>query len=123
MAILHSLKMKLAILIGLMIAASGAYHVLNQSQNPEAVDSSYRTQNLQSLSSFPKVSKPATQLGSVEVLLIGLKQRLEIDPDDVDGWVLLSKSYFHLNRLNESNQAFEKAKTLGYTGDWQPLPK
>ena len=67
--------------------------------------------------------KLATQPELVEVLLIKLKHRLRIEPDDVDGWVLLSKSYYHLNRLNEANEAFEKAKTLGYTGDWQPLPK
>lgn len=123
MAILSSLKMKFAIFIALMIAAFGAYHVLTQSQNPAAGDSGFATQNLQSIASFPKVSKPTTQLGSVEVLLIGLKQRLEIKPDDVDGWVLLSKSYFHLNRLNEANEAFEKAKTLGYSGNWKPLPQ
>ena len=57
------------------------------------------------------------------LLLIGLKQRLEIKSDDVDGWVLLSKSYFHLNRLNEANEAFEKAKTLGYSDNWKPLPQ
>jgi len=55
--------------------------------------------------------------------LVGLKQRLEAQPDDVDGWILLSKSYFHLNRREEAEEAFEKAKALGYTGSWQPLPR
>jgi len=65
----------------------------------------------------------ATGIESVEVMLVGLKQRLEAQPDDVDGWVLLSKSYYHLNRLEEATAAFEKAKALGYTGNWQPLPR
>jgi len=65
----------------------------------------------------------ATDLEPVDVLLVGLKQRLEAQPDDVDGWVLLSKSYYHLNRWEEAEAAFEKAKALGYTGSWQPLPR
>jgi cytochrome c-type biogenesis protein CcmH len=65
----------------------------------------------------------ATGLESVDVLLVGLKQRLEKQPDDVDGWILLSKSYYHLNRLKEAKAVFEKAKALGYTGNWKPLPR
>jgi len=55
--------------------------------------------------------------------LVGLKQRLEKQQDDVDGWVLLSKSYYHLNRWQQANEAFERARALGYTGSWQPLPR
>ncbi|MDH3760377.1 MAG: tetratricopeptide repeat protein [Gammaproteobacteria bacterium] len=62
-------------------------------------------------------------LAPVEVMLEGLKQRLEKQQDDVDGWVLLSKSYYHLNRWKEAQTAFDKARALGYTGDWQPLPR
>jgi cytochrome c-type biogenesis protein CcmH len=123
LAILSTLKMKLAIPVVLIITVSGAYYVLNQSQNPEGADSSFEIQDLQSLSTFPKVSKSTPQLESVEVMLIKLKNRLENGPDDVDGWILLSKSYYHLNRLNEANEAFEKAKTLGYTGNWKPSPQ
>ena len=127
LAILHTLKMKLAIPIALMIAASGTYYVLTQPQisagGDSTWDSSYGTPSLQSIASFPKASQSTTQLDSVDVLLIRLKQRLEIEPDDVDGWLLLSKSYYHINRLTEANQAFEKAKTLGYTGIWKPLPQ
>jgi cytochrome c-type biogenesis protein CcmH len=123
LAILSSLKMKLLIPVVLILAASGIFYALNQSQNPEGADSRFETQDLQSFSTFPKVSKSTPQLESVDVMLIKLKNRLENGPDDVDGWVLLSKSYHHLNRLNEANEAFEKAKTLGYTGNWKPLPQ
>jgi len=67
--------------------------------------------------------KSSADLESVDVLLVGLKQRLAAQPDDVDGWVLLSKSYYHLNRREEAEAAFEKARALGYTGSWQPLPR
>ena len=122
MAIHPSLKLKLVVVIALMIAASGVYLVLTQSQNPVAGVGNYGTRNLQSISTFPKVSKSTTQLDSVEALLSGLKQRLENEPDDADGWLLLSKSYDHLDRLGEAKIAFEKARALGYTGNWKPLP-
>lgn len=124
-----SFKMKLVIFIAFMMAASGAFLLLTQSQNPIAgadnfgTPGIFGTQNLQSLSLFPKVSKSTTQLESVEVLLSGLRNRLEIDPDDADGWLLLSKSYDHLNRLSEAKMALEKAKALGYIGNWKPLPQ
>ena len=123
MAIHPSLKLKLVVVIALMIAASGVYLVLTQSQNPVAGVGNYGTRDLQSISTFPKVSKSTSQLESVEVFLIRLKNRLEIEPDDVDGWLLLSKSYDHLDQLVEAKMAFEKAKTLGYTGNWKPLPQ
>ena len=63
------------------------------------------------------------KLEPVDVLLSKLKQRLEKQPDDVDGWLLLSKSYFHLNRAEEAKSAFDHAKMLGYNGNWQPLPR
>jgi len=62
-------------------------------------------------------------LAPVDELLVGLKQRLEKQPNDADGWILLSKSYYHLNRWKEAREVFEKAKALGYTGNWKPLPR
>lgn len=115
-------KIILAILFALIMAASGAFLVSTQSQNPVAGAGNFETQSLQSLASFPKVSQSTTQLDSVEVLLSGLKQRLENEPDDADGWLLLSKSFDHLDRLGEAKIAFEKARALGYTGNWKPLP-
>lgn len=115
-------KIILAILFALIMAASGAFLVSTQSQNPVAGAGNFETQSLQSLASFPKVSQSTTQLDSVEVLLSGLKQRLENAPDDADGWLLLSKSFDHLDRLGEAKIAFEKARALGYTGNWKPLP-
>jgi len=53
---------------------------------------------------------------SVDVLLDGLLSRLEAEPDDVEGWVLLAKSYQYLGRAEESKQAFLTARKLGYTG-------
>lgn len=53
---------------------------------------------------------------SVDVLLDGLLSRLQAEPDDVEGWVLLAKSYQYLGRSSESKEAFVTAQKLGYTG-------
>ena len=65
----------------------------------------------------------APELGSVANMLEGLKQRLQTDADDVEGWILLAKSYYYLNRQAESKEAFDKAVAAGYEGVWKPLPR
>lgn len=71
----------------------------------------------------PSSQGSTAEVAPVDVMLVGLRQRLEKQPDDVDGWVLLSKSYYHLERWQEAEEAFEKAKAMGYVGRWQPLPR
>lgn len=61
----------------------------------------------------PKTNQKAE---SVDLLLDGLLRRLEAQPEDVEGWVLLAKSYQYLGRLDEAKQALEKAEKLGYSG-------
>ena len=57
-----------------------------------------------------------SKVDSVDLLLDGLIQRLDQEPDDVSGWVLLAKSYHHLERWEEAGAAFARARTLGYSG-------
>ncbi len=59
-------------------------------------------------------------LGSVDQMLVGLQKRLDTQPDDVKGWVLLAKSYHHIGRMHEAEQAAEKARSLGYKKDILP---
>jgi cytochrome c-type biogenesis protein CcmH len=71
-----------------------------------------------------RAAEPAApELGSVANMLEGLKQRLRTDADDVEGWILLAKSYYYLNRQAESKEAFDKAVAAGYEGVWKPLPR
>lgn len=63
---------------------------------------------------------PATgggKIDSVEVMLERLRARLETEPNDVDGWVLLGRSYHYLERWDDAKAAFAKARALGYRGD------
>ena len=104
-----------------MLLATGIYFAITQLSVPVEQDL------MSDFKAAPAVSsgkQDATAgIAPVDELLIGLKQRLETQPDDVDGWVLLSKSYYHLDQWKQAEEAFEKAKALGYTGSWQPLPR
>ena len=120
------LKLKISILAVLALAALGVYFVIEQSSDPAE-----QQDLMQEFMASPAVTATATTdkqdsatgVAPVDELLVGLKQRLESQPNDVDGWVLLSKSYYHLDRWKEADEAFEKAKALGYRGSWQPLPR
>lgn len=58
------------------------------------------------------------KIAGVDQLVDGLRNRLLAEPGDVDGWVLLSKSYQHLNRPEEALDAYTKASNLGYQGEF-----
>ncbi len=51
-------------------------------------------------------------INSVEGMLAGLEARLQQQPDDVQGWLLLGKSYKHLQQTDKAKQAILKAYQL-----------
>lgn len=53
------------------------------------------------------------KLASVDQLLSGLEQRLQDNPDDGKGWLLLAKSYDHLGQTQDAAAAWSKAVALG----------
>ena len=118
-----SSNLKVSILGTLTLLALGMYFAVTQFANPVEPNLMSDFKTSQPLTSSSGSSEATASLAPVDELLLGLKQRLESQPNDVDGWVLLSKSYYHLNRLKEADEAFEKAKALGYRGSWQPLPR
>lgn len=62
-------------------------------------------------------TQSTTGIATVADLVEGLRIRVESEPEDMDGWVLLGKSYHYLQQQDKANAAFRKAKSLGYTGD------
>lgn len=56
-------------------------------------------------------------VGSVSSLAAGLAARLEKNPDDGEGWLLLAKSYAYLQRPNEARHAYARATALGETDE------
>jgi len=120
-----SLKLIISILVALTLTSLVTYFATTQ------LSSSVERDLMSEFMATPPVTETAitsrqdadTGVAPVDELMVGLKQRLESQPNDVDGWVLLSKSYYHLKHWKEADEAFEKAKALGYRGDWQPLPR
>lgn len=56
-----------------------------------------------------------SSLGSVASMIDGLAVRLENEPDDADGWILLARSYLHIDRPGDALNAYENARALGKT--------
>lgn len=56
---------------------------------------------------------PDKKIDSVGKLLEGLERRLELDPEDAGDWLLLAKSYRHLDRIHDARVAYAKAVALG----------
>lgn len=118
-----SKKFKLSVTAALVLAALGGYFTAVHYSEPAQPDLMSEFLATRSTTPAPAEQPTTADLAPVEVMLVGLKQRLERQPDDVQGWVLLSKSYYHLNRLQEAKESFDRAVALGYAGDWQPLPR
>jgi cytochrome c-type biogenesis protein CcmH len=60
----------------------------------------------------PGVPSGAGTTPPVDDMVVALKDRLEDNPDDVNGWVLLGRSYQSMNQYDEAIAAFEKAIAL-----------
>ncbi len=112
-----------SIFVTLVLTALATYFLTSRFSAPADQADTKETNIAQSATPAVEIRESTERLEPVDVLLVGLKQRLETQKDDVDGWILLSKSYYHINRLEEAEQAFEQAKAWGYTGSWKPLPR
>jgi cytochrome c-type biogenesis protein CcmH len=48
----------------------------------------------------------------VEKMVADLAVRLEREPDNINGWVILARSYYVMNRFDDAAKAYERAVTL-----------
>jgi hypothetical protein len=82
--------------------------------SPAAVTAEYGHASSSRTSTPPaSTGKTSISVGSVASMVDGLRSRLDRQPDDADGWVLLAKSYQHLGRHQEAASAYESARALG----------
>lgn len=70
-----------------------------------------------SLGNLPALSPESTQppkvtAQQIEDMVSKLAARLEANPEDTQGWIMLGRSYKAMGRYEESAQAFAKAETL-----------
>ena len=67
----------------------------------------------QSVEMAPRVaSTPAPSQESIEDLLVQLEQRLRADPDDLEGWLMLGRSYKTMQSYEQAETALRKAAGL-----------
>lgn len=65
---------------------------------------------------------PATpSLASIEEMMVSLEQRLAEDPEDLNGWKMLGRSYFQLQDYPQAIAAFERAVDLESASNAQTL--
>ncbi|MGJ8670552.1 MAG: c-type cytochrome biogenesis protein CcmI [Oceanococcus sp.] len=70
---------------------------------------SYQFSNGQQHSSNPA---PVNAPASVEAMVATLAQKLEENPDDLEGWVMLGRSYSVMRRYGQSAYAYHQANEL-----------
>lgn len=112
--ILNKKLLLLVIFLGVALIAVGYYWLAPVNDSDGLVDNKSASD---SMISAIGASSNSTKVESVGTLVEGLRRRLETEADDVNGWVLLAKSYHHLQRWDEASDAFKKAKALGYEGE------
>ncbi len=88
---------------------------------PEPDDTPYKPMVIESFEAQrtspadPARQQHPVQAGPLDEAASRLAARLARQPDDVDGWLLLARTYEYLKRPDEARQAMEKARDLGYT--------
>ena len=95
-------------ILAIMFIATGLYMTIGR---PDLAVESNQTQAAQPTESA--TTGQDVSVATVESLLSGLEQRLQREPEDGKGWLLLAKSYDHLGRTAEAIEAYSRARELG----------
>ncbi len=56
---------------------------------------------------------PVNSAPSLEAAIVRLVERLKSEPDDISGWILLGRSYQHINQHEKAREAYMKAVEAG----------
>ncbi len=87
---------------------SGMYLVVG---SPEAAETRPPTHPVTQASPGAKTQKKS--IDSVASMVDGLAARLRANPEDGKSWLLLARSYMHLQRMQEALDAYQRAASLG----------
>ena len=94
----HSRALAVVLLLLLPITAITGYGVLG---NPAALDPA-----------AARASAPQMTPEQINAMVQQLADRLKQNPDDMQGWLMLGRSYKSMGRYDESVQAFAKAESV-----------
>ena len=79
----------------------------------ELIDILQQTKTAQS----EPVNKQSEPAGSLDVMAAQLAERLHSEPDDLQGWIMLARTYNMLRRPDEAARAYENVFRLGGDND------
>jgi hypothetical protein len=99
-----------AVAVAVPLLAAGLYLNLG---SPDASHSGNPSSRPENTTINRSADTSDEKLGSVASMLDGLAKRLEDNPDDAGSWLLLARSYKHLDRMDEAVEAYEHAADLG----------
>lgn len=70
----------------------------------------------------PELAQPAVKTeaheGTIETMVVQLKERLAKNPSDAEGWSMLGRSYYFLKRYNDAAQSY--GKVVEIMGETEP---
>jgi cytochrome c-type biogenesis protein CcmH len=98
----------LVAMVAIVTVAAGLYLAIGR---PDLAGESNQAQAAQTAPQA--TASQDVSLATVESLLSRLEQRLQREPEDGKGWLLLAKSYDHLGRTAEAIEAYAQARALG----------
>ncbi|BBB26747.1 tetratricopeptide repeat protein [Amphritea japonica] len=86
----------------------------NSTQSGEYLASTTQSSNT-SLMAAEAADNNQLQAGPLDQMAQKLKDRLQNEPDDMEGWVLLGRTYQYMKDQSAADQAYAKATALGLT--------
>lgn len=104
----NAIVIALAVLIPLIAAT-----LYVQLGSPSANDAGVAAHQANNSTEGARTAAPDSKLGSVASMVDGLAARLQENPDDAGSWLLLARSYKHLNRTQDALDAYAHAEALG----------
>lgn len=101
--------------LAIPVAALGLYWQLGASRLIPALQASASSPPATKVAAAggQRVAQGENAVGSVEEMVATLAQRLEVAPEDAQGWQMLARSYVHLQRYGEAVEAFGNALRIG----------
>jgi len=104
--------------VGVWVSLSGK----GTASLPEVADAPYKPAVIINMEKQVKAIHPPSpgratvQAGPLDEAAQRLAARLAREPDDVDGWLLLARTYEYLQRPGEARKAMGEARAHGYAG-------
>ena len=79
--------------------------------NPDTLDG-VQTKQTNAADAHAKAGKPTKDLPSVSEMIVKLEQKVKEEPDSIQGWKLLSRSYMHTRQFKKAEIALRKLTEL-----------